>query len=182
MRILSFLVTLMVILVWNIVALNLYMYGFGQKNEVWTTIIEFASAYNLCISNTFFQKNEEYLITFKSESSKSQIDFFMRKKNDCVFCKYCNVIPGEPIMTQHKLLTLDILLKVLKNHKVSRGESMIMWWKFKGESLLEFQAKMIEKGPWKINGDSEEMRNTMTSCIRNVGKDILGKTKGGWGI
>lgn len=59
---------------------------------------------------------------------------------------------------------------------------MIKWWKFKGESLSEFQAKMIEKGPWKIDGDSEEMRNSMTSCIRNVGKDILGKTKGGRGI
>lgn len=59
---------------------------------------------------------------------------------------------------------------------------MIKWWKFKVESLVEFKAKMIEKGPWNIDGDSEEMWNTMASCIRNVGKDILGKTKGGRGI
>lgn len=76
-------------------------YDFGQRTETGTSILKFALKYNLCISNAYFEKKEEHLFTFESEGNKSQIDFFILKKNDRLFCKNYKVIPGESIATQH---------------------------------------------------------------------------------
>lgn len=67
----------------------------------------------------------------------------------------------------------------MKNLKEWIGEPAIKWWKLKGGSLKEFRVKIIEKGPWNIDENTEEIRNTMASCIRNAGKGIIGETKGG---
>ena len=51
-------------------------YGFGDRNEAGVSILDFAVAYDLILANTYFKKRDEHLITFKSRSNKSQIDFF----------------------------------------------------------------------------------------------------------
>lgn len=75
-------------------------YGFGHKNEARESILELVLAYDLCISNTFFMKSEEHLITFKSGAIERQINFFSIKKSEHLFCKNCKVDPVEPILTQ----------------------------------------------------------------------------------
>ena len=67
--------------------------------------------YDVKIMNTFFKKREEHLITYKSGSSRSQIDlFFVRSAHKRVF-KDCKMIPGESLTTQHRVLILDIQFK-----------------------------------------------------------------------
>lgn len=51
--------------------------GFGGRNEMGESILDFAVAYGLVISIALFQKKEECLITFRSGQSRSQIDFFL---------------------------------------------------------------------------------------------------------
>lgn len=76
-------------------------YGFRHKYEVRESILEFALAYDLCISNAFFMKSEEHLLTFKSGENRSQIDFFLMKKNENLFCKNFKVILADSISTQN---------------------------------------------------------------------------------
>ena len=57
-------------------------YGFGDRNEASMNILDFAVAYDLIIANTYFKKRYEHLITFKTRSNKSQIDFFLTRKVD----------------------------------------------------------------------------------------------------
>ena len=47
------------------------------------------------------------MITFRSGLSASQIDFFLTRKVDRS-CMDCKVVPGESVVTQHRLLVLDV--------------------------------------------------------------------------
>ena len=41
-------------------------HGYGQQNPEGESILSFAQAYNLVVANTYFQKKDEHLITYKS--------------------------------------------------------------------------------------------------------------------
>lgn len=71
----------------------------GEENEMGVTILEIAMAYDLAITNTFFEKKKEHIITFRSGGNESQIDYFMIRRKDLVICKNCKVIPGESLVT-----------------------------------------------------------------------------------
>lgn len=51
--------------------------GFGPQNEARKRISDFSVASDLRIINTFFKKRDEHLITFKTGSNKSQIDYLV---------------------------------------------------------------------------------------------------------
>ena len=51
------------------------------------------------------------MITFRSGLSASQIDFFLIRKVDRDCCMDCNVVLGESVVTQHRLLILDVQIR-----------------------------------------------------------------------
>ena len=80
-----------------------------ERNEEGETIVDFAM--DLFLSNTFFTNREDHVITYKSGSSKTQIDFLLMRKGDRITCKDCKVIPGESLANQHRLLVMDVHIK-----------------------------------------------------------------------
>ena len=50
--------------------------------------------------NTFFQKQEEHLITYKGGNRRTTIDYILVKRTDLKASKYCKVIPAESIAMQ----------------------------------------------------------------------------------
>ena len=50
-------------------------HDFGERNEDGGSHMGFCNAYDLFLTITFFKKREEYVITCKSGSSKTQIVF-----------------------------------------------------------------------------------------------------------
>ena len=48
-------------------------YGYGQQNSEGESILSFVQAYNL-VANTYFQKKDEHLITYKSGDRCSTVD------------------------------------------------------------------------------------------------------------
>ncbi|XP_075095372.1 uncharacterized protein LOC142173656 [Nicotiana tabacum] len=59
-------------------------FGFGDKNEGGTSLLNFARAFDLVIANSSFLKREEHLVTFRNSMDKTQIDYFLCKKCDKV--------------------------------------------------------------------------------------------------
>jgi len=55
--------------------------GYGVRNSAGVSILDFAVAYNLSIVNSYFRKREEHLVTFKSGSARTQIDYFLMRAN-----------------------------------------------------------------------------------------------------
>lgn len=48
----------------------------------------------------------------------------------------------------------------------------------KSEALTELKAKILESEALEVDGEAVEMWNIMTSCIKRVGKEAFGETKG----
>lgn len=120
-------------------------WGYGARNEGGEEILKVAQAYDLAIVNTFFQKKEEHLITFKSGPSKSQIDFFLVRREELKGAKDCKVIPGESLTAQHRVLVMDFRIAVVKKRRPQRDKKKIRWWRMKEAEGREFGNKLVEK-------------------------------------
>jgi hypothetical protein len=66
------------------------------------------------IINTYFRKREEHYITYKSERSKSHIDYFMWKRDSTKRVNYRKIIPGESVITQYKLMIIEGIYWVIQ--------------------------------------------------------------------
>ncbi|KAJ7975412.1 Craniofacial development protein 2 [Quillaja saponaria] len=122
-------------------------YGYGVKNEGGESILDFAVAYDLILANTFFKKRESHLITFSSGPNKSQIDFVLTKKVDRAICKDCKVLPGECLVSQHKLMVVDVGVKWRKQKHKSNKCIKTRWWNLNGGKMALFKDKMLQGDP-----------------------------------
>ena len=82
-------------------------HGYGQQNPEGESILSFAQAYNLVIANTYFQKKDEHLITYKNGDRCSTVDYIITRREKLKNIKVCKVIPGECAITQHRILVMD---------------------------------------------------------------------------
>lgn len=87
-------------------------YGYGERN-IGVSILDFAVAFESVIANSFF-KEEDHLVTFKSDTTKTQIDYFLIRAHNKRMCKDCKVIPSEYLGTQHMMLVMDVVIKSFK--------------------------------------------------------------------
>ena len=55
-------------------------HGFGTRNADGTRILDMCVAADLAITNTFFCKSDSTLITYRSGTDLSQIDFILTRK------------------------------------------------------------------------------------------------------
>ncbi|ONM29623.1 Retrovirus-related Pol polyprotein LINE-1 [Zea mays] len=153
-------------------------FDFGTRNQEGEEILNFALAYDMFIANTFFRKRTSHLVTFSSGQHTSQIDFVLLRKEDRHACLDCKVIPGECVVTQHKLVVADFRFKIRlqrnKHNKVTRTK----WWKLKGDVAQTFKERVIEEGPWAEEGDSNIMWRKMAMCIRKIASEEFGLSQG----
>ncbi|XP_016540801.2 craniofacial development protein 2-like [Capsicum annuum] len=94
-------------------------FGFGERNDGGAALLDFSRAFGLWIANSSFSRKEEHLITFRISVAKTQIDFLLLRKGDGVLCKDYKFIPSENLLTQHRLLVMDLVIN--KGKKKKRG-------------------------------------------------------------
>ena len=89
---------------------------------------------NYRIVNSYFKIREEHLVTFKSGSARTQINYFLVRANSRRWCRDCKVLPSECLTMQHRLLVLDMEIRgaIRKQRKV--GVYKVKWWNLKGEN------------------------------------------------
>lgn len=67
-------------------------------------------------------KQEDHLITFRSSVAKTQIDFLLLRKGDRALCKDYKLIPRENLLTQHRLLVMDLVINKGKRREVGKRD------------------------------------------------------------
>nr|XP_009758810.1 PREDICTED: craniofacial development protein 2-like [Nicotiana sylvestris] len=102
-------------------------FGFGERNGGGTSLLYFAKAFELVITNSTFPKREEHLVTFQNAVTKTPIDYLFLRRCDIWLCKYYKVIPGEILATQHRRLVMDVGIMLKKRKKSARGRPRIRW-------------------------------------------------------
>ncbi|XP_009789628.1 uncharacterized protein [Nicotiana sylvestris] len=102
-------------------------FGFGVKNDGDTSLLDFSRALDLALANSYFHKREDHLVTFQSAVVKTHIDYLLCRKRDRGLCTDCKVIPSEWLLTQHRLLVMDLEIKREKKKRVVFGQPKIKW-------------------------------------------------------
>ncbi|XP_045454738.1 craniofacial development protein 2-like [Melitaea cinxia] len=125
--------------------------GYGVRNRDGEALLEAALAFDLAIANIFYQKREQHLITYRSGLHSTQIDYILLRRNRLKSAKDCKVIPSESLVSQHRLLLLDLTLKVQSLNKSPKPPVRTKWYRLDDrEVAAEFRervvGKMIEMG------------------------------------
>ena len=154
-------------------------HGHGDRNTDGERIIDFAVSYDMAIANTFFNKQQEQLITYKSGNRLSQIDFLLYRRRNIVEIKDCKVIPGDHVTAQHRLLVMDLVMRVeqRKNREV-QGPRKIKWFRLRETEFgRQFKARVLENIDHDIENVNGWWNGTAEIMLRH-GKEILGETSG----
>ncbi|XP_016544374.2 uncharacterized protein LOC107844480 [Capsicum annuum] len=127
-------------------------FGFGVRNDEGTALLDFARAFGLVVVNSSFPKKKDHLVTFCSTLAKTQIDFLLLRKEDRVLCKDCKIFPNENLVTQHRLLVMDLVIKWGKKRRGGEGRHRVRWGGLTPASALEIGAKLEGMGCWSVGG------------------------------
>lgn len=89
-------------------------------------------------------------------------------------CKYCKVIPGESVTTQHKLLIIYMCIKSWQKRGDRAQEPMIKWWKLIDIEMVTFKDKLVEESDWESAININAIWVNTTQCMETVAKETLG--------
>ncbi|XP_016480780.1 uncharacterized protein LOC107801888 [Nicotiana tabacum] len=128
-------------------------FDFGERNDGGTSLLDFASAFELVIVNSIFLKREEHLVTFLSMVAKTQIDYLLFRRYDRGLCEDCKVIPSENLTTQHRLLVMDVGILMKRKKRFVWGQSRIRWEALSKDNVQELEGRLTTMGAWKSGGD-----------------------------
>ena len=148
-------------------------YGFGDRNEEGLRVLEVCKNHELKIFNTFFKKDCQKLITYKSGGSETQIDLILMRKIEGFRVTDCTAIPGESCISQHRLVRICMTVENLKKKKWV-GRKRIKFWKLKDEALRsKYEDKFLEK----VTVQSGSWKNFEASLL-GAGEETCGITTG----
>ncbi|XP_070039706.1 uncharacterized protein [Nicotiana tomentosiformis] len=153
-------------------------FGFGEKNGGGTSLLDFAKAFGLVIANSSFRKREGHLVTFQNAVAKTQIDYLLLRRCDRGLCKDCKVIPGEILATQHRLLVIDVGIKLKRRKRSTRGRLRIKWGALTKDKAQALEGRLLALGAWRRSGDVSTMWSAIADCIREAAREVLGVSTG----
>ena len=152
-------------------------HSYGIFNDDGRAVLQCARMYDLAICNTFFQKKDEHMITYRCGTRRSTIDYILVRRQGLRFVKYCKVIPGEAAATQHRPLILEMELEKPKKTKKRSRETKNKWWNLKNE---EFELKFITQvGETIENNWDGSTYEVVERDIVEIARMELGKSRGG---
>ena len=130
------------------------------------------------VVNTFFNKKEEHLFTYKSGGNSSQFDFTMTRRADLKELRDCKVMPGEEVVSQHRLLCAVLKTKQAKHRRRTR-EKRIKIWSVKGEHVTEYRDKVEEEYQLEADTNAEESWKLVKKVVMRAAEEICEATNGG---
>ena len=152
-------------------------WGVGDRNEEGERVIDFAVAFDLALVNTFFEKRQNRLVTYKSGGRESQIDFLLYRRDYLKEVRNCKVINGECVAAQHRMVVMDCKLKNCAKTKKSQIEPKIKWWRLKDTEIRRrFKEAVLEA--IILCEDVQEWWTENSRTIMRVGEEVLGKSSG----
>lgn len=158
-------------------------FGFGTRNIEGESILDFATQYDMTIMNTFIQKADRHLVTYKSGEHETQIDYLVCDNGLRRSMKDCKVILGESVVSQHRILigTFRIICKI-KHKDTSKPVERIKWHNLRkdqeGQFVKEMKEWLSDLIQFSADLTTEEMWNNVQEVCVSKAKNYLGTSKG----
>ena len=161
--------------------------GRGERNEEGYRLVEFANMFDLVIANTWFTKTRNQLITFKTGNSGSQIDYILTKRRHLKYIINCKTIPGEVVVSQHRLAVMDLRTRTRKKRQYRRdNEVKIKWWRLEDRTVAKEYANDVinnmeycEEPEWTIFSETVKEKGSEHCGVTTDGKSMQ-KRKTWW--
>ena len=155
-------------------------HGYGERNEEGEKILDMAQRKELLICTTRYRKKEEHLITFSSGGRTGQLDYILIKQSKVKNLKDCKDIPGSEIVSQHRMVVLDMTKRKEHKRKVRRVGRFKIWKLKMGETRSKFRdvVKMANVNRSK-KGEVAEIWQELKETLRKVSDEVLGRTNPG---
>ena len=150
----------------------------GDFNALGVSLLDFLVAFNLLVVNLWFEKKDDHLVTFRSTVAKTQIDYFLFRRTEHRFCRYCKVLPREGLTTQHRLLVLDAKLEGWRRKGKLVGQEKIKWWRLDANKIATLRDLVSTEREWEGSEDANIMWERMVGKIRKTAKKVLGVSRG----
>ena len=65
----------------------------------------------------------------------------------------CKVVPGESVVTQHRLLILDVRIRRSFRKIKRKLDPKIKWWRLKEDNQGVFINRVVHEADWKAQDD-----------------------------
>ncbi|XP_070011569.1 uncharacterized protein [Nicotiana sylvestris] len=142
-------------------------FGVGERDGGGTSLLDFAKAFDLVIANSSFPKRDEHRVTYKSSVAKTQIDYLLLRRCDRRLCEDCKVIPGETLATQHRLLVMDIGIRIRRKKRSVRSHPRIRWGTLTKDKAQELEGRLSAMRAWRSSGNANTMWSTMADFVQD---------------
>ena len=150
----------------------------GERNPEGDRILDFAVAFDMAVANTFFEKPQGQLVTYKSGGQESQIDYILWRREELKEITNSKTFPGEYVTRQHRTLVVDWERKMSRRGK-EKIVPKIHWWKLKrAEYRDRYRERVLQEiGIWDYE-DIDEWWEKNSSVIIRIAKEVLGMSSG----
>ena len=149
------------------------MYGYGIQNADGVAILDICKNHCLKVANTYFRKDPEKLITYKSGNAATQIDLILWKAKLNINLLNCKAIPGEECLTQHRLVRADFKLKDWKKKKWTGLKKLKLWRLKTPEVCQEFSQEVLSSAE-----DFDGTWGSVETIMIRACEKTCGRTKG----
>ena len=150
------------------------VYGYGVRNPEGITVLDLCKNQGLRVLNSFFRKEREKQITYKTGDAETQIDLILMRPKPGATATDCAAIPGEAFLTQHRVVRAKIEIKGYSKRKKPLRKKLKIW-KLKNEEtrerfeetftqILENETKSWEKVQESMMAAAEQV------CGRTTGR------------
>ena len=145
-----------------------------MRNKEGCRVLDFGEAHGLVVGNTWFKRSKDRMVTYRSGTDESVIDYVLVREKDRKLVRNVKVIPGA---LQHGLLLMDVrsedMGKKMKEKFVPRRRT----WRLRdAEVKKEFEKKVTEN--WKGEREEGEVWEQYKSCVLKAADEVCGWTKG----
>ena len=107
----------------------------------------------------------------------STIDYIMVRRDEIMTIKDCNVIPGECVATQHRLVVMETNVEMTRKPRPRMKQQKTKWWNIeKDEFKLTFLPKALEILAYVT---PEMNYEELEANLLQLAKEELGETSGG---
>ena len=118
--------------------------AYGTRNAEGDRMLEFATANDLRVGNTWFKKRDSHLVTYSSGGNQTQIDYILYRRGFSRFVSNVKVIPSSierELVTQHRLLVCDFTVPHINyTAKKRKFTPRLRVWKLReAETAKRFQ-------------------------------------------
>ena len=149
------------------------LYGYGERNAEGTNLLDICKNQRLRILNTYFKKEQEKRITYKAGGNATQLDLLLMRLKPGATAQDCAAIPGEPFLTQHRVVRAKILIKGYTRKKKSLKKKL-KTWKLKNE---ESRSRFEEVFAQRLSGVTSSWSNIQKEMI-SAAEEVCGRTSG----